>query len=583
MLSPESSSVPGRWRTEKTPYLKDIMDAASDNKTIRIVVMSASQGGKNEMINNVLGRYIDIDPCPMLMIEPSLELAEDYSKRRLSALFRDTECLRNKIYNSKSRDSNNTILSKNFPGGSLALVGANSPRGLASKPIRIVIGDEIDGFPESAGTEGDPIKLAEKRTLTYKRRKKIIYVSTPTIKGKSRIEKEYLKGTQEKWRKRCPHCGRYQYINKDGMVFEHSKDDKNNYEVWDVRFRCPDCLKEFDEYTWKKQPGKYVAENPKAKDTRSFHWNNFVHFSLKWEEILKEWLEVKKDPEQYKVFKNTMLGDVWEEKIETTDPEILLARREEYKADLPDGVLLLTCGVDTQDDRLEYEVVGWGKGHESWGIEYGFILGKPDSKKTWDMLDDRLEKIYRFSDGRGLKIACTGVDSGGHFTSNVYDYTKRNEHRRIFSLKGMGGPGIPLIHKLSRNNEKKALLVILGVDDGKSRVISAINEKEIGPKYCHFPSNPDKGYDLIYFKSLLSERQVFKNKKFVWEKISEHGRNEAFDARNYAQAARDLCKPNYENLEKRLKELPAGAQIPINSSKPGQKRRRGVVKKGESY
>jgi phage terminase large subunit GpA-like protein len=248
--------------------------------------------------------------------------------------------------------------------------------------------------------------------------------------------------------------------------------------------------------------------------------------------------------------------------------------------------LLLTCGVDTQDDRLEYEITGWGKEDESWGIEYGIIVGKPDDDSTWQMLDDRLNKIYKFESGLGLKIWCTFIDSGGHFTSKVYEYCKKNEHRRIFAVKGRGGSGIPLIDKLTRNTKGRNLLVLLGVDDGKTTIMSALKVKEPGPRYCHFPNNENKGYSKNYFHCLLSEKQELrvKNgvKRYVWEKVSEGGRNEALDTRNYALAAKEILKPNYEELERRFKDIVIDDTKPLNIANTTQKRR-GVVKRSNDY
>lgn len=559
-LSRETSAEPGQWRTDRAPYQREIMDSISDPKIEMVVVMSSSQVGKSEIINNTIGYYIDVDPCPMLLVQPTIESAEDYSKRRIAPMIRDTEVLAAKVSDSKTRDSNNTILMKSFPGGFLAIGGANSPAGLASRPIRVLLCDEVDRFPDSAGGEGDPIKLAEKRTTTFWNRKKV-FVSTPTIKGRSRIEQEYEKGTQEKWSVECPGCGNYHTIVFSDIRFEYEVVDEGGqktYLVHDVVWRCPSCLQEFDEYTMKRQPAKWVAHNPKAINNRvrSFWLNAFVAPWNSWAEIVKEFLESKDDPEKLQVIWNTVFGESWEDRGEQMEEDELIKRQEEYPAELPDGVLLLTAGVDVQDDRLEYEIVGWGHGHESWGIEYGVIIGKPDDPQTMQQLDDILNRVWRFADGRGLKVACACIDSGGHFTSEIYKYTKQREHRRIIAVKGQGGPGIPLIHKFSRNNKENALVVLLGVDDGKSRIYSSLKVQEPGPKYCHFPKG--RGYDRYYFQGLLSEKLVPRKKngvtRLVWEKISSSARNEALDVRNYALAAMELLKPNYDALERRLKE-----------------------------
>lgn len=595
VLSSEYTAMPGRYSVDRAPYQREIMNTFNDPLIQKIIVMSSSQVGKNTVINNIIGYIIDNDPGPILMIEPSIKMAEDYSKRRIAPLIRDTKCLKKKIADAKSRDSNNTILSKSFPGGSFVLVGSNSPRDLASKPIRVVIADEIDGFESSAGTEGDPIDLAEKRALTFWN-KKFIYVSTPNLKETSRINMEYELGTQEKWCLECPNCGSYSYINIYGIKFEHSKDEKGNYNVWNITYQCPHCFQKFDEYTWKQQSGAWIADNPSAEGIRSFKLNAFVSPNMSWKEIILQWLKVKKDPERHKVFTNTILGECWEEKGEIEKEDFLLERREEYLAELPDGVLLLTCGVDVQDDRLEYEVVGWGEGKQSWGIEYGFVFGRPNVQSTWDSLEDKLSKAYNFSNGCGLIIACTCVDSGGHYTDEVYKFCKKNEYRRVVAVKGMGGPGLKLIHKISRaaNDKSKktklrkienCILIIIGVDTGKSNIMSRLKIKEIGDGYCHFPKQEERGYDAQYFKGLISEKKVVRivkgQKRLYWEKVSEHVRNEPLDLRNYATTAMELINPNFEALKERLEEYDESS-IPTDVQKK-HKRRRGCIKHGEKY
>ncbi len=581
-LSTETAAEPGQWRTARAPYQEEIMDSINQPDIEKVVVMSSSQVGKSEIINNIIGYYIDCDPGPMLLIQPTLDTAQDYSKRRISTMIRDCDTLTNKVSDSKSKDSNNTILMKNFPGGFLAIGGANSPAGLASRPIRILLADEIDRYPDSAGSEGDPLNLAEKRTSTFWNKKKM-FVSTPTIKDASRIEDEYNDGTRERWMLECPACREPQFINLYNMQFKHSKDAKGNHQVWDVEFPCSHCGGTFDEFTWKAQKGRWVAENPTIKGLRSFRLNAFVSPWSSWVEIIKEWLTVKNDPERYKVFKNTVLGESWEEKGEFDNEDFLWERREDYNADLPEGVLLLTCGVDVQDDCLEYEVVGWGRGDETWGIEYGMVMGSPENLSTWQQLEDRYTRVFRFQNGRGLIVACACVDSGGHFTSNVYQYCKKNEYRRVYAIKGQGGPGIPLLYRYTRTKKEKAILFILGVDDGKSKIMSRLRVEEPGDGYCHFPRDESRGYTRTYFKGLISEKLVRRKSngqiKLCWVKTSEKGRNEPFDVRNYATAAKEILKPNYDALEDRLKK-PEYEQSTESVKRKVRKRVRGVVNKG---
>jgi phage terminase large subunit GpA-like protein len=572
ILPSESFAEPGHWNTDRAPYQREIMDSVTQPGVEETVIMSSSQIGKSEILNNIIGYYIDLDPCAMMLIEPSIEMAQDYSKRRIAPLIRDTKCLTDKVSDSTTRDLNNTILMKAFPGGFLSMGGANSPAGLASRPIRILLCDEVDRYPDSAGSEGDPIKLAEKRTITFWNRKKV-FVSSPGNKGASRIEAEYLAGTQEEWQLRCPHCGEYVYININ-MVYDADKDDKGNYTIKNIVFRCPRCKNDADEMTWKSQPGKWIFNNPDAKGIRSFHLNAFVSPWYTWDKIIAEYLTVKDDPELHKVFVNTVRGETYEVKGEIDNEEFLVNRREKYDAELPEGVLLLTAAVDVMDKWMEYEVCGWGKGDQSWGIKHGIIAGSPENKETWRVVDDILKAEYHFLDGTALTISCTCIDSGGHFTSQVYEYCKCNERHKIFAIKGMGGSGTPLISKITRTKVENAALIILGVDEGKTAVIESLKVKTEGPFYCHFPKNED--YDVQYFKGLISERLVPRKYKghitLNWEKISSNSRNEPLDLRNYARAAMKLINPVYERWEERLKVVRGTPSQTVKRAVPLPKR-----------
>ena len=580
-LSSENAAEPGKWRTDRAPYQREIMDCVTNPEIEEVVVMSSSQVGKSEIVNNIIGYYIDIDPGPLLMVQPTIEVAQDYSKRRITSMIADTEVLAAKVADSKTRDLNNTILMKVFPGGFLAMGGANSPAGLASRPIRVLLFDEVDRYPDSAGGEGDPTSLAEKRAITFWNRKKI-YVSTPTTKGASKIEAKYELGTQEKWCVQCPRCGEYHFITMRDIQFKYEKHEQNRktiYIVHDVKWRCPFCLSEYDEYTIKKQPAEWFADNPSALDNgiRSFRMNSFVSPWYSWKRIVQEFLESKGDPERFKVFVNTVLGETWEERGEIEDETVLLDRREKYEGELPEGVLLLTMAADTQDDRLEYEIVGWGHGEESWGIEKGVIWGKPDDKATWAELDEKLARTWRFAGDTGLVIACAFIDSGGHFTDEVYRYCGERLQKRVFPIKGQGGDGIPLVHKISRNNKYKLPLIMLGVDSGKTTTMQRLKMKQPGPKYCHFPVQDERGYDQVYFKGLISEKQVVRKEKgqvvTVWVNIAKDKRNEPLDLRVYALAALRLLKPDFDSLERKLKQDQFGQKAQIADAQPQRRRR----------
>lgn len=563
MLSSGISAEPGKWKTSRAPYQKDIMNAFTEPGIHRVVVKSSSQIGKSDMMNNVIGRFAHLDPCAIMMIQPTIDMAQDYSKTRIAPMIRDTKVLNTLFYDVKSRDANNTILSKVFPGGRLIMCGANSPAGLASRPIRILLADEVDRFPDSAGTEGDPVDLAAKRMTTFWNSCMGLF-STPTNEGSSRIDEEYLAGTQEEWQHKCPNCGEYHLLRHIDMTVDYKEiktpSGKKTVIVNDVKWRCPHCGFSFSEKEMKQTPQKYISRNADAlkNGIRSFFVNGFTSPWMTWSKIMREWLEAKGDPEREKVIMNTVFGESYKQKGAFEDEQIFLRRRESYGAELPNGVLLLTAAIDTQDNRLEYEVVGWGKEEECWGIRKGIVLGAPNQDRTWKEIDNILDKTYHFADGKGLKVVRTFIDSGGHYTSDVYNYCQKNFHKQRFAIKGRGGPGIPLIYKIAKANNAKAPLILLGVDDGKQQIMDRLSIDSPGPLYFHFPQDEgikelsNRGYDDLYFKGIISEhKKVYKRNgvlREVWE-TTKNVRNEPLDLRNYNLACMKSLKPDWGKLE----------------------------------
>lgn len=578
MLSSGVSAEPGRWRTSRAPYQKEIMDAFTQPGIEKVVVKSASQIGKSDIMNNVIGRFAHLDPATIMMIQPTIDMAQDYSKSRISPMIRDTKVLDSLFFDVKSRDSNNTILSKIFPGGRLIMCGANSPSGLASRPVRVLLADEVDRFPDSAGTEGDPVDLAAKRMSTFWNRIMGLF-STPTNEGMSRIDTEYHTGTQEEWQHKCPNCGEYHLLRYQDMTCDYdalkNKEGKKTVIIKSIKWRCPDCGFEFTEAEMRAAEQKYIAKNPKAlaNGTRSFFVNGFTSPWVPWKTIMKEWFEAKGDPAREKVVVNTRFGETYSQPGAFDDERIFLNRREKYGAELPDGVLMLTAAVDTQDNRLEYEICGWGEGEESWGIRKGVILGVPDRAQTWLELDDILDRVYSFSDGSGLKVLRTFIDSGGHYTGAVYEYCQKRFARQRFAIKGQGGPGLPLNYKIGRAQGSNIPLVILGVDDGKQKVMDRLSITGVGQRYFHFPLDEDesvglsnRGYDDLYFKGIISERKK-KIKQYgqireIWEPINQKVRNEPLDLRVYNLACMLSCNPKWERLKNVVKGIEQKTEKP---------------------
>lgn len=600
MLSSESSAEPGRWRTDRAPYQRAIMDAFTDLDVRRVVVMSCSQIGKSDIMNNVIGRFAHLAPAPILMIQPTVDMAQDYSKSRIAPMIRDTKVLRDIFQDVKSRESGNTILSKLFPGGRLIMGGANSPAGLASRPIKILLADEVDRFPDSAGTEGDPVDLAAKRMTTFWDRTMGLF-STPTNAGESRIEVEYMEGTQEEWQHQCPNCGEFHLLTHRNMVMdtETVKDGrkKEHIHVKSVSWRCPDCGFTFSENEMRRQPQKYVAKNPTAirNHVRSFFVNCWASPWISWADVMQEWVDAKGDPEREKVVVNTRFGEPYERARSYDNVDKLLARREPYNAELPDGVLILTAAVDVQDNRLEYEIVGWGEEEECWGIKKGIILGAPDTAAVWRQLDEQLDREYHFADGTGLLVARTFIDSGGHYTSEVYNYSLMHLARQRFAVRGSSTMGVPIIHKYSKAQAyhgRTIPLVLIGTDSGKQYIMDRLAIDVPGPRYFHFPLDKpeqdavnevlwNRGYDEIYFQGLTAEEKQPQKKNgrivYRWVNIAKDHRNEPLDLRVYNLACLASISPDFS----KLKALMTGTQTEEKRPPGPRKRPRfGVIKRG---
>ena len=576
VLSRENSAEAGPWRNARTPYLVEIMDSFTDPKVEKISLVASSQVGKSELELNIIGYIIDQDPGSILYIQPTVDDAKKFSRLRIAPMIRDSATLRSKVADIKSRDSGNTMLQKSFPGGMLTIVGSNSASGLASTPAKYVLGDERDRWALSAGTEGDPWKLAEARTTTFYN-SKMVDVSTPTDKETSPIAKSFNEGTRERWCHKCPHCGEYSNIVFDDIKFEFDtigSGRKKDYIVTSISWCCPECGCLSSEEEMRRQPAKWIAENPDAyqKGHRSFWLNAFSSPWQGWGKVVYAFLVARKDPQRLKVVYNTMLGELWEDRGDLEDEDTMLARREDYGAredgtpvELPQGVLVLTCGVDTQDDRLEYEVVGHGHYGETWGIKKGIIMGDPGYNEPWERLDEVVSHVYKFKDGTGLTISMTFVDSGGHKTQHVYNQCRARLQRRVFAIKGQGGDGVPYTKPPSKvkivvggKTIGQTWLYSIGVDAGKADIMGALKVQEAGPKYCHFPKGVERGYDNAFFNGLLSEKLVMKTDRgrtrWAWEKLPGHERNEALDCRNYALAALRVLDPDMDRVEARLRQ-----------------------------
>jgi phage terminase large subunit GpA-like protein len=601
VLSSESSAEPGQWVTSKAPYERSIMDAISDPLVPRVVVQKASQVGiTDSAILNPVGYHMDEDPCPMLVVQPTIELAEAFSTDRLAPMIRDSPRLRLLVADPRARDASNTMRRKSFPGGFIALGGANSAASLSGRPVRVVLLDEVDRYPASAGTEGNPLQLAIARTSAFWNRK-VVIVSSPGLKGVSHIEREMAASTREHWYLPCPDCGSMQVLEWDRIRFR------------DMTHACLACGEHFEKFMWLLGEGEWRAHRPFDERgnpvlTRGFYLSGLYNPWIEWDILVAEFIRAVRaneegDVEPLKAFRNTRLGQLHEDTGQKVDVDLYRERREVYRAEVPAGVLVLTAGVDVGDRELYYEVVGWGRGNESWGIEFGLLDGDPREDDVWRLLDEAvLHRVFRTEGGKLMRVRRMAVDSG-HAADFVYAYTKPRQPRAI-ATKGEGGLGKPLIKgagTLTKSN--RARLQIFGVDTGKEEIVNRLLVPRPGPGYCHFPMAPNRepcqGYDEEYFRGLTAERRVVKSRHgfrtWIWiKRLSQ--RNEPFDCRNYALGALriphqgiDLERMKPDLWEERRPEAPrpfgAAGRTMLEQRPPpqGKPSKFGAQKRGLDY
>jgi len=509
--------------------MRGVMDAVSDPANQVVVVISSAQVGKTETLLNIIGYHVAQDPAPILLLQPTLEMAETFSKDRLAPMVRDTPALNGKIADPRARDSGNTQLHKSFPGGHITMAGANSPSSLAGRPIRVVLCDEVDRYPPSAGTEGDPVSLARKRTATFWNRR-VVLVSTPTVKGVSRIEAAYELSDQRRFWVPCPHCGEAQILRWSNVRWPDGRPREAGYH-------CEHCGSEWtDAERWGAlRRGEWRASAP-FTGTAGFHLSELYSPWVRVGDMAQAFWEAKRNPETLKTWVNTSLGETWEEDQERVDSAGLMDRAEGWTA-APEGVLVVTCGVDVQDDRIEIERIGWGVEEESWSLEHRVIYGDPSAPAIWKELDEYLAQPTRTEDGRSLPVSASCVDSGGHHTQAVYRFCRERAKRRVWAIKGMAGPGRTVWPKrASKNNSGRVNLFLVGVDAAKDSIYARLRIHQPGPGYMHFPA----GRDVQWYEQLTAESVVTKYVKGfptrVYQKKSG-ARNEALDCRVYGYAA----------------------------------------------
>lgn len=545
-LSQRASAEPGRWRTERTAYLKEIMDELSPwSQTERVVFMKGAQIGATEAGNNWIGYVIAHAPGPMLAVLPTVELAKRSSRQRIDPLIEESPALRRLVQPARARDSGNTMLSKEFPGGVLILTGANSAAGLRSMPARYLFCDEIDAYPPDADGEGDPINLAMARTQTFARRK-ILLVSTPTVAGLSRIEAAFEESDQRYFYVPCPECGEFQVLKWANVRWPEGRPEEAAYA-------CEGCgvLLENHRKAEMLPRGEWRATAQGDGKTAGFHLSSLYSPPgwLDWGTAAAQFVAAGRNPNRVRVFVNTVLGETFAERGEAPDWKRLFERRSGYAPGrVPKDGLYLTAGADVQKDRIEVEIVAWGRGRVSWSVDYLILDGSPQQPEVWRQLSAVLTRTYEHELGGQLQIGKLAIDTGGHWTNEVYAWVARQAPQRVMAIKGvdkastaLGVPHFVEVNRAGRRARRGARLWPVGVSILKAQLYGWLSQdlptgaEPVPEGTCYFPN-----YGEEFFKQLTAERLVHRRMRngFTrqeWEQTRD--RNEALDCRVYAMAA----------------------------------------------
>jgi len=579
------------WQTDFAPYQRGILDALHEAGVEYVAVRGSSQFGKTSIAVAIVAYHIAHDPCPILIVEPTVDpMARDFAKNRLDPVIAASPILRGSVSKRRAKDSSNTILAKSFRGGSLSIGGANSAASLAARSIRVLILDEVDRYPPELPGEGSTIQIALKRTAAYRGRRRIMLLSTPTVKD-GVIDAWFKRGDQRRFYVPCPACSHMHAFEWRNVRWEAGDADT-------ARLHCPACDHPIDDAQRISilGRGEWRPENPGRKDRSivSFHvWEAYSPFSS-LREIVGSFLRAREaqkagDRGEMHTWQNTTLGEPVEpEQGEGVEPHSLLSRLEVYEAEVPAGACFLTMGVDTQDDRLEALVVGWGPGEESWLVDRQRLPGDTSQPGPWAALDELLTRRYLHAGGARLAVTATCLDTAGHRTTQAYDFVLRQLRKaqhRVYATIGRDGQR-PIVSSPSpRTWGKEARpveLYTIGVDAAKSLIQGRLALLEPQPGYVHLPAAEWADEELA--QQLTSERLVTKYTKGipiqVWKQVRP--RNEMLDCAVLAMAALRLARVDLTALAERMSRpaVPQPPPAPKPARDPWIGRRRGGWLKG---
>ena len=564
ILSAKDSAEPGPYRAARTPYAREPMDALSQHSKVEeVILMWGAQTGKTRIGSNWLGYLVDTNPGPVMIVQPTIDMAKRYSRQRLAPMIEESPALRRKVRENRSRDDANTTLLKEFAGGFMAVAGANSAAGLRSMPVRDLFLDEIDAYPLDADGEGDPIKLAEARQTTFARRKRLL-TSTPTTKDFSRIEARFLASDQCRYHVPCPHCHELQALEwgastEHGIKWDRDAEGRGIPET--VRYVCRHCGGEIREHHKPQMlaAGRWVAANPGAQGGRVRGFLLSSLYSplgwLSWQTLVQEWETAlaaarSGDTSLLRVFVNTRLAETFEEQGDKADEHALRRRA----ADIPVGIVtwghyVCTLGVDTQGDRLEAYLWAWGRGLERQLVDRRVMYGDPslpegEPGSPWTALTEYRRTPVHHASGKPVPILAAMIDSGGHHTQAVYDYARRHQHAHVYAVKGMSISGKAILGKPTDQDvswrgvklKRGVKLWPIGTDTAKAEIYGKLRLAEPGPGYVHLSKHlPPEVFEQLTAERLIT-RYVKGHARLEWVKPAGR-RNEALDCAVYALAA----------------------------------------------
>ena len=588
MLSSKASAEPGRWRTSRTPYLKDIMDCLSPASPVeRVVFMKAAQLGATEMGNNWIGYVIHHAPGPMMAVSPTVDMAKRNSKQRIDPLIEESPVLAELIAPARSRDAGNTILAKEFRGGVLVMTGANSAVGLRSMPVRYLFLDEVDGYPLDVEGEGDAISLAEARTRTFSRRK-IFIVSTPTISGVSAIEREYEASDQRRYFVPCPHCGHRQWLRFEQLRWQRGPEGSKPETA---AYVCESCEQPIPEHhkSWMLENGRWQATAPQnTGKTMGFHlsslyspvgWRSWKEIAAAWESAISK---ETGSTGAIKTFKNTELGETWVEEGEAPDWQRLLERREDYAVGtIPMGGMLLVGGADVQKDRIEVSIWAFGRGKESWLVEHRVIMGDTARADVWTALASLLGESWTHASGALVPLARLALDTG-YATQEAYAFVRSCRDPRLMAIKGVARGaalvGSPTAVDATVNGKRLRRGVKVFTVVGSIAKLELYNNLRKGADvesdgttpmfptgFVHLPKVDSEFLQQLCAEQLITRRDRNGFAQREWQKMRE--RNEALDCYVYARAAAAASgldrfeERHWQELDRQLRPEPVGSRV----------------------